>query len=129
MSEHAMFDARGIIDYTPCNFVRNYIGIQLMSTVSKKDLVDRIADKTQSKRMTVKVVVQQLLDEITSELAQDNRLEFRDFGVFEPRTREARTAQNPKTMEKVQAPARRTVKFKMGRMMRERLNDGAIVKG
>jgi len=93
-----------------------------MSTVSKKDLVDRIAEITQSKRTTVKVVVQQLLDEITTELAHDNRLEFRDFGVFEPRTRGARTAQNPKTLERVQVPARRRVKFKMGRMMRERLN-------
>jgi integration host factor subunit beta len=93
-----------------------------MSTVSKKDLVDRIADKTQSKRVTVQTVVQHLLDEITSEFAQDNRLEFRDFGVFEPRTREARTAQNPKTLEKVQVPAKRTMKFKMGRMMKGKLN-------
>ncbi len=95
-----------------------------MSTISKKDLVDRIAEETQSKRTTVKAVVQQLLDEITSELAHNNRLEFRDFGVFETRTREARTAQNPKTMKKVQVPAKRTVKFKMGRMMRGKLNSG-----
>jgi len=100
-----------------------------MSTVSKKDLVDRIAEITQSKRVTVKAVLQHLLDEITTELAQNNRLEFRDFGVFEPRTREARTAQNPKTLEKVQVPAKRTVKFKMGRMMRDRLTEGAIVNG
>jgi len=95
-----------------------------MSTISKKDLVDRIAEKTQSKHVTVKVVVQQLLDEITLELARNNRLEFRGFGVFEPRTREARTAQNPKTLEKVHVPAKRTAKFKMGRMMRKRLSDG-----
>jgi len=93
-----------------------------MPTISKKDLIDRIAEKTQCKRITVKAVIQHLLDEITSELAQDNRLEFRDFGVFEPRTREARIAQNPKTLEKVQVPAKRTVKFKMGRLMRERLS-------
>ncbi len=96
-----------------------------MSTISKSDLVDRIAEETQSKRVTVKAVIQHLLDEITSELARNNRLEFRDFGVFEPRTREARIAQNPKTQEKVQVLARCTVKFKMGRMMRERLDDGA----
>jgi len=95
-----------------------------MPTISKKDLVDRIAEQTQSKRITVKTVVQQLLDEITNELAQNNRLEFRDIGVFEPRTRAARTAQNPKTLEKVHVPAKRTVKFKMGRRMKERLNDG-----
>jgi nucleoid DNA-binding protein len=62
-------------------------------------------------------VIQDLLDEISSELARNNRLEFRDFGVFEPRTRQARTAQNPKTLEKVQVPAKRTAKFKVGRMI------------
>jgi len=71
-------------------------------------------------------VVQQLLDEITAELAKNNRLEFRGFGVFEPRSRNARTAQNPRTLKKVQVPAKRTAKFKMGRMMRERFNDGAV---
>ena len=100
-----------------------------MSTISKKDLLDRIAEKTQCKRVTVKAMIQYLLDEITTELTQNNRLEFRDFGVFEPRAREARTAQNPKTLEKVHVPAKRTVKFKMGRMMRDRLNDGVTTHG
>ena len=62
------------------------------------------------------------LDEITEELCNDNRLEFRDFGVFETRTRAARIAQNPKTLDRVKVPAKRTVKFKMGRLMRENLS-------
>ncbi|MFC1762979.1 HU family DNA-binding protein [Planctomycetota bacterium] len=95
-----------------------------MQTISKKDLVTRIAEQTDTKHITVKRIMQQFLDEITAELARNNRLEFRDFGVFEPRLREARTAHNPKTMEKVQVPEKRSVKFKMGRMMRERLGDG-----
>ena len=98
-----------------------------MPTISKKELVDRIAERTGAKHGTVKTVVQQFLDEITSELAHNNRLEFRDFGVFAPHTRAARTAQNPKTLEKVHVPAKRTAKFKMGRMMREKLNDGVEV--
>ena len=65
--------------------------------------------------------IQAFLDEITNELCHDNRLEFRDFGVFETRTRAARVAQNPKTLERVEVPAKRTVKFKMGRLMRENL--------
>ena len=93
-----------------------------MPTITKKDFVDRIAEKVQSKHSTVKTVVQQFLDEIVSELAKNNRLEFRDFGVFEVRERAARVAQNPKTLEKVKVPAKRSVKFKMGRGMRERLN-------
>jgi nucleoid DNA-binding protein len=100
-----------------------------MPTISKKDLVDRIAEKTGTTHVTVKTVVQQFLDEITIELAKNNRLEFRDFGVFEPQKRRARIAQNPKTLEQVQVPAKRTVKFKMGRLMRERLNGGEITHG
>ena len=54
-----------------------------MATITKKELADRITETTQSKHITVKTVIQQFLDEITAELAKDNRLEFRDFGVFE----------------------------------------------
>jgi len=51
-----------------------------------------------------------------------NRLELRDFGIFEPKIRAAREAQNPKTLEKLHVPAKRTVKFKAGRLMKEKLN-------
>ncbi len=92
-----------------------------MATVTKKELVDRIAERTQAKRVLVKHIIQLFLDEITVELCKNNRLEFRDFGVFETRTRAARIAQNPKTLGRVEVPAKRTVKFKMGRLMRENL--------
>jgi integration host factor subunit beta len=92
-----------------------------MSTVTKKELIDQIAERTQAKRVLVKRIIQAFLDEITSELSKNNRLEFRDFGVFETRTRAARIAQNPKTLDRVEVPAKRTVKFKMGRLMKENL--------
>jgi integration host factor subunit beta len=93
-----------------------------MSTITKKELISRIAEHTQAKRVLVKRIIQAFLDEIVAELGQDNRLEFRDFGVFETRTRGARNAQNPKTLERVEVPAKRTVKFKMGRLMRQNLS-------
>ena len=93
-----------------------------MSTITKKELIDRIAEHTQAKRVSVKRIIQAFLDEITAELCKNNRLEFRDFGVFETRTRAARIAQNPKTLERVEVSAKRTVKFKMGRLMRENLS-------
>ncbi len=92
-----------------------------MRTVTKKELIDRIADKTGNKRVVVKRVIQGFLDEIIEELADGNRLEFRDFGVFESKIRAARRAQNPKTLEQVDVPEKRTVKFKVGRIMKERL--------
>ena len=92
-----------------------------MATITKKELIDRISEKTQTKRVLVKRITQTLLDEIIAELCKNNRLEFRDFGVFETRTRAARVAQNPKTLERVKVPPKKTVKFKMGRLMRENL--------
>jgi integration host factor subunit beta len=94
-----------------------------MATITKKELIDRIADGSGQKRVQVKKVVQQFLDEIVEELGKGNRLEFRDFGVFETKLRKARRAQNPKTLEPVAVPEKRTVKFKVGRLMKEKLGD------
>ncbi len=95
-----------------------------MQTITKKELVDRVADKTGAKRVLVKEVVQNLFDEIIDELGSGNRLEFRDFGVFETKQRAARVAQNPKTLQRVDVPAKRTVKFKVGRLMKLKLQEG-----
>ena len=73
-------------------------------------------------RAQIKRVVQMFLDEIVEELGRGNRLEFRDFGVFESRMRKARRAQNPRTLEPVRVPSKRTVKFKVGRLMKARLD-------
>lgn len=97
-----------------------------MATTTKKDLIDRIADTTQQKRSDVKRTVQAFLDQVIDELGQGNRLEFRDFGVFEIKERAPRMAQNPKTLERVHVPARKTVKFKVGRLMRETLEDHEV---
>lgn len=91
----------------------------MSNTVTKKILIDRIADSTGMKRVAVKQVVQEFLDQVIVELGEGNRLEFRDFGVFEVKQRAPRMAQNPKTLERVPVPSKRTVKFKVGRKMRE----------
>ena len=90
-------------------------------TTTKKELVNRIADRTGQTKVVVKEIIQQFLDEIIGELSVGNRLEFREFGVFEVKERAARRAQNPRTLEKVSVPAKRVVKFKVGRLMRERV--------
>lgn len=92
-----------------------------MATITKKELIDRISETTKLKRVQVKRVVQLFLDEVIAELGRGNRLEFRDFGVFETKMRRARRAQNPKTMAPVAVPEKRTVKFKVGRLMKQKL--------
>ncbi len=97
-----------------------------MPTTTKKDLIDRIAEETDQKRTAVKKTVQSFLDNVIEELSRGNRLEFRDFGVFEIRKRAPRVAQNPKTLERVPVPAKKTVKFKVGRLMKIALEDKAV---
>ena len=92
-------------------------------TITKKELVNRISEQTGQTKVIVKDILQRFLDEIIEELTHGNRLEFREFGVFEVRERAARRAQNPRTLEKVAVPAKRVVKFKVGRLMRERIGD------
>jgi integration host factor subunit beta len=94
---------------------------ELGRTVTKKELVSRIADRTGQTKVVTKDIIQMFLDEIINELGKGNRLEFREFGVFEIKERAARKAQNPRTLEKVDVPAKKVVKFKVGRLMKERV--------
>lgn len=94
----------------------------MSKTITKKSLVETIADATGQRRSDVKKTLQELLNQIVDELGEGNRIEFRDFGVFEVKERAARTAQNPRTLERVAVPAKRTVKFKPGRKMKDVLD-------
>ena len=94
-----------------------------MATVTKKELVARIAAQTGQTKVVTKDILQRFLDEIVTELAAGNRLEFREFGVFEVKERPARRAQNPRTLEKVDVPPKRVVKFKVGRLMRQHVSE------
>jgi len=73
--------------------------------------------------MLVRDIVQAFLDECIEELQRGNRLEFRDFGVFETVSRAARKARNPKTGEVVQVPPKVVVDFKMGKRMKQLINE------
>jgi integration host factor subunit beta len=98
-----------------------------MATTTKKDLIERVATETDLSRSDVRRAVQSFLDHVIGELARGNRLEFRDFGVFEIRERAGRVAQNPKTLERVSVPPRKSVRFKVGRLMQQSLEDGTVV--
>jgi nucleoid DNA-binding protein len=97
-------------------------GLIRMKTTTKKDLIERIASQTKQRRTAVKRTVQCFLHNVINDLRAGHRIEFRDFGVFETRQRAPRVAQNPKTMERVPVPARKTVKFKVGRLMKQALD-------
>lgn len=66
--------------------------------------------------------VREILELLSETLVKGERIEIRGFGSFEVRTREPRTAHNPKTGDKVELSVRRVVHFKPGVELRNRVN-------
>jgi nucleoid DNA-binding protein len=99
-----------------------------MGTLTKRDLVVQISQDTGEVQQTVFKVVQLTLDHITEALARGENVELRNFGVLEVRLTKPRVGRNPNKPESsFVIPARATVKFKPGKVMRERvlkLSDG-----
>ena len=92
-----------------------------MATVTKKDLICAVSEKCGCQQSAARTAVQSFLDQIIEELSSNNRIELREFGVFETRTRDAHMARNPRTKESVSVPARASVKFKAGHAMKEKV--------
>jgi nucleoid DNA-binding protein len=88
-------------------------------TLTKRDLVTRISDESGLIQQQVLDVVQKTLDYIAESLAKGDKVELRNFGVFEVKVRKARVGRNPNSPEKdVPIPQRAVVKFKPGKEMR-----------
>ena len=88
-------------------------------TLTKRDLVVRISSETGLVQQQVFDVVQKTLDYIAEALARGDKVELRNFGVFEIKVRKARVGRNPNAPETdVPIPARAMVKFKAGKEMR-----------
>ncbi len=91
--------------------------------MTKRDLVVRISNQTGLTQQDVMEVVQRTLDIITNELAAGRGIEFRNFGVFEVKSRQPRIGRNPnEPSNTVRIPERVVVKFKPGKEMKERVS-------
>ena len=98
--------------------VRNFNQPNTM-TLTKRDLVIRISNETGLVQQQVFAVVQKTLDYISEALAKGDKVELRNFGVFEVKVRKARVGRNPNAPETdVPIPERSVVKFKSGKEMR-----------
>ena len=91
-------------------------------SVTKNDLVLKIAKEMNMHQTDIKRIVQMTFDGIIEVLATEGRLELRNFGVYEVKTRKPRKARNPRTGEEVMVPSRKSVTFKGGKFMTDRVN-------
>lgn len=94
------------------------------SSMTKSGLIERVAALTPhiSKKDT-EVVVNTIFDAMTDALKAGERIEIRGFGSFQVKVREAREGRNPKTGEEVFIPAKRTPFFKVGKELKEMVDD------
>lgn len=90
------------------------------STMTKKKLIHSISQEKEIHPSDVRHVIQAFLDKITDCLAKGDRLEFREFGVFEVVERKQKIGRNPKNAAvPIVIPARLAVKFTPGKKMRQ----------
>lgn len=89
-------------------------------TMTKKKLINAISQDKGVHPNDVRQVIQAFLDKMTESLADGERLEFRDFGVFEVVVRKQKIGRNPKNASvPIVIPARCAVKFTPGKKMRK----------
>src|SRR6266446_1635823 len=93
-----------------------------MAKLTKRDIVVSISNQTGMVQHQVFEVVQKTLDKITESLANNIPVELRNFGVFLPRLTRPRIGRNPNQPgSSFVIPPRATVKFKAGKIMRQRV--------
>ncbi len=88
-------------------------------TMTKRELVIRVANMLGMTQSDVAKIIEGTFDTISRTLAEGQRWELRDFGVFEVKTRASRIGRNPRTGDQVPVPERRVVTFRPGKKMKE----------
>lgn len=94
--------------------------------MTKKDIVRTISDEVGLTQQQTKKIVQRTFDSIIDTLVREGRIELRNFGVFEVKSRAARRARNPKTGDEVIVPEKHVVTFKPGKYMESRVQDADL---
>lgn len=95
-----------------------------MTELNKSDLIIKIMNlNSQINQKEIENSVNTFFDTITISLTNSQKVELRGFGSFGVKKREARLARNPKTGSTVAVSAKKISFFKMGKGMKEQLNN------
>ncbi|MCK9182351.1 MAG: integration host factor subunit beta [Fibrobacteraceae bacterium] len=94
----------------------------VQGNITKKDIVEEIASRTGLTQVDTKVIIESFLDAIAKSLTEGKNIEIRGFGRFKLRMREARTARNPRTGEKVNVDAQIRPIFEPSRELKKLFN-------
>lgn len=90
--------------------------------MTKADLVDSVANKTEIPKEKAEEIVNSLFDDIIAALKSGEKVNISGFGTFSVSHRKARMGRNPKTGETIQIASSRAAKFKAGKTLKESLS-------
>ena len=94
--------------------------------MTKRELVIRVANNLSMTQSDVARVIECTFETLSEVLAEGQRWELRDFGVFEVKTRASRIGRNPRTGDQVPVPERKVVTFRPGKKMKELVTKGKL---
>ena len=92
--------------------------------MTKADLIALIAEKLKFPWARAEVLVDQVFEAMVEALKRGDGIEIRGFGSFTIRQYKAYEGRNPRTGETVQVKPKRLAFFKVGKELRERVNNG-----
>ena len=97
-------------------------------TVTKADIVDRVSNATGLTKVETEIVINGIMNTITSALENNRRVELRGFGTIGVKKRDPRIARNPGTGETVYLPERYVPTFKPSGLLRKNVNKALTEK-
>jgi integration host factor subunit beta len=90
--------------------------------MTKADLIELIAKRSDLPKKPAEIIVNTIFQSVTEALESGEKVELRGFGSFRMKVRDARTARNPKTGEKVQVDMKKVPTFRAGKELKEAVN-------
>src|SRR3982751_2218025 len=92
--------------------------------MTKADLIDLIAERTKLPHGRAELLICQMFDAMVDALRKGEGIEIRGFGSFWIRAYREYQGRNPRTGEAVHVKPKRLAFFKVGKELRERVNNG-----
>lgn len=90
-----------------------------MSKLTQTEIVNSLAESTGLKKTEVKGFFDALADLATEEVKKNGEFTLPGFGKLVKATRKAREGRNPATGKPIKIPAKTTVKFRLGKAMKD----------
>ena len=90
--------------------------------MTKKDFIEKYAKKTGVSKKAAGEYVEAILETVEAALVSEGSVQFVGWGTYEVKATAARKGRNPKTGEEITIPAKKAVKFKVGKKLQDKVN-------